>query len=549
MRKRLSARYLLLFLSALVGGLSFPGPNLGWLAWLSLIPLLAYGELAKSRREFIWGVFLSEFVKWMWLVIWLRHVTWIGTIGIALFMAVYQLIWFAIYHRLRNRLKVQGIPGAVIAIIALGLLWAMMEWLRTMPYGMPGNPLNVTQWRYPGILVVCSWIGGYGLSALVVIFNLAFFVGYLRSKTNGLSMGRLANGWWITAILGLIVLVCVGHWVLKKEDRLKAQEAIRVAFIQPYQPPYRYWTRERMVDAVETVFRISGSCVDSDFDLMVWPEGTLPLPIYQGSDMNYEVSNLVANRIRRPLLLGNQTNRDEEAYNAVLSYSAEGVLGEEFYAKNVLVPFGEFVPARRILGFIDRVVPLPDDYTRGRDVGVISIWVKDRDVNISALVCYEDCFPSLSVRAAQNGAEALYVATYDIWYGKELAAYMHAAHSVIRSAETRLPVFRCGSGGWSGFIDRSARVRGVVREDATGSIYFRGYGMLDVVIPEMRGQTFFVRHYTGVLTSMGVGMIGLFLVLLLLRPGREKQSRGQKGLTVATGHELAGVFSAFLHRY
>ena len=516
---QLRYRYLLLLLSAFLSGLSFPGLGMGWLAWISLLPLLIYGETVDGRKEFLRGVFFSEGVKWLWLVIWLRHVSWIPTVGMALVMGAYQCIWYAIYWRMRSLLKGGKSPVVLMSILALAFSWALMEWTRTRPFGMPGNPLSVTQWNYPEILAICSYIGGYGLSAVIVVVNLLLFRGIIGVGKSESDWRRWINPWWIAVPLIIALLVLVGLWKKGNREFSESRE-IKVAFVQPYQPAYRSWTVERMVDTVETVFRLSGKCSDSEFDLMLWPEGTLPLPVYRGSDMDKEVSLLVSKRLKRPLLLGNQLNLDERFYNAVLKYNPDGSLSDDHYAKNYLVPFGEFVPWRPVFGFLDRIVPLPGDFDPGKGPSIIPLELDGRNINISALVCYEDCFPDLAVRAARGGAEAIYVATYDIWYGKELAAYMHAAHAVIRAAETGVPFLRCGSGGWSGFIDEQGRIRGVIRDENTGSIYFRGFGILDVRIPDQSAETFFVRYYEGIVLAIAAGAVGLLLILWKLSAGK-----------------------------
>lgn len=520
--KRLHFRHLLILISSVVGGLSFPGADQGWMAWIAFLPLFLYGECVSGKREFLLGVFVSEVIKWIWLVLWLRHVTWIGVFGIAIVMATIHLMWFWSYWELRGSIGSRGRLYALTGIVSLGMLWSSLEWLRTMPFGMPGAPLSITQWVYPALLPICSIIGGYGLSAVIVIFNLALFFGGIRFWKNGWKFHECIGGMWILAVLLLSCVILYGKWILRSHDPEPARETMKVAFVQPYQPAYRYWTRERVVDAVETVFRLSGSASDSDFDLMVWPEGTLPFPIYEGSDMDYEVSNLVSNRIQRPLLLGNQSELGERSYNAVFYYNAEGVLGEEFYAKNILVPFGEYIPLRKFWGFLETIVPIPEDFSRGEKMNVLPILVKNKTVNISALICYEDCFPRLAVEASRNGAEILYVATYDVWYGEEFAAYMHAAHSVIRAAEIRRPVFRCGSGGWSGYIDEFGRVIDVVKNQESGSIYYRGVQILEVEIPADQRQTIFVKYYDLIITIM---LIAGGCTFVMLWVSKRKESK------------------------
>jgi apolipoprotein N-acyltransferase len=94
-------------------------------------------------------------------------------------------------------------------------------------------------------------------------------------------------------------------------------------------------------------------------------------------------------------------------------------------------------------------------------------------------VCYEDVFPGLARRTAAAGADLLFVATNNGWFGETGAPCQHAAHSVLRAVETRRPVLRVGNGGWSGWIDEYGRIRDVLRNERQ-SIYHRGFAMFAI---------------------------------------------------------------------
>ena len=111
------------------------------------------------------------------------------------------------------------------------------------------------------------------------------------------------------------------------------------------------------------------------------------------------------------------------------------------------------------------------------------------------MVCYEDVFPGLARSSARAGADLLFVATNNAWYGEEGGAEQHAAHSVLRAVENRRPVMRAGNGGWSGWIDSYGTVRDVLL-DADGSIYFRGGGAYSVFQFDgwLRQQSYYTSH-------------------------------------------------------
>lgn len=494
--------------------IAHPGFDQGWLAYVGLIPLLWFGEFVAKNRQFILWVILSETLKWFVLVVWLRHVSWAAVVVIALSMGLYQSIWYIVFRYLRTKLCGGNDFYSIYSIISLGALWGFFEYLRTSPFAIPGAPLSITQWNYPFIITVCSVVGGFGLSCLIVYSNLLIFRYLLKIKNEGIRIHTILDP---VSLVGMTLILGVFVWK-NLDDTFRKLESdvvsVDVAVIQPNQPAYRYWDMQRVTSSVENVFRITGNLVSrgESFDLMVWPEGTLPLPVYSGSSMDIEISRLVKHSIKRPLLLGNQGNLGGKSYNAVFMYDKEGRLRSDYYAKNVLVPFGEYVPLRKWLGPLQTIVPIEEDFTRGEKTNNFKIVVDGKQVNISALICYEDCFPHLGVRSSLDEADLIFVATYDVWYGEEFGAYMHAAHSVVRAAEIRRPVLRCGSAGWSGYIDEFGAIREVVRNE-NDSIYFAGSSIIEIEIPINAGQSFFTRHYSLICSIMAaLGVSPLLLI-------------------------------------
>jgi len=188
-------------------------------------------------------------------------------------------------------------------------------------------------------------------------------------------------------------------------------------------------------------------------------------------------------------------------------------IDEVFYAKQKLVPFGEYVPLGRYISFLKKIVKVDEEFLPGRSSVQIPVRVGTRDFKVGPLVCYEDVFAEIAREHALNGADFLYVATNDGWYGTGGAAYQHAAHSVLRSVETRRPILRCGNNGWSGWINELGIIRQVLEHPADG-VYLQGSLALDVQrVRAFAGrQTFYVRHgdWFVVLSSVFV-LAGLLL--------------------------------------
>ena len=127
------------------------------------------------------------------------------------------------------------------------------------------------------------------------------------------------------------------------------------------------------------------------------------------------------------------------------------------YDKSHLVPFGEYVPLRGLLGLFLRSVAggiTPDDVTAGAGPRSMTLAPDGGDgFPVGVPVCYELIFPDLVRRFAVDGAELLLGITNDAWYGRTGAPYQFLAITALRSAETRLWTARAANTGVSAFID------------------------------------------------------------------------------------------------
>ena len=189
---------------------------------------------------------------------------------------------------------------------------------------------------------------------------------------------------------------------------------------------------------------------------------------------------------------------------------------EDSYTKQRLVPFGEYVPLGRLFPFLKKIVQVEEEFQPGLATTPIPLETKSQTVNFGPLVCYEDVFSFISREHAQAGADCLFVATNDGWYGQSGAAQQHAAHSVLRAVENRRPVIRCSNNGWTGWIDELGRIQAVLDVPDEG-IHGKGELLMDVKIrPAFHGQhSFFTKH-----GDWFVLLCATFVILAFLYSGK-----------------------------
>jgi len=128
------------------------------------------------------------------------------------------------------------------------------------------------------------------------------------------------------------------------------------------------------------------------------------------------------------------------------------------YDKVKLVPFGEVVPMRRWLPWIEPLVVAVGSFHPG-DIDQELFAIIDEGVPpFSVAICYEIVFPGYIRRQVRRGATFVVTITNDAWYGTSSGPYQHFAMARLRAVENRRFVVRAANTGISGIIDPWGRV-------------------------------------------------------------------------------------------
>ncbi len=450
----------------------FPPLSFAEAGWFFLLPVLLVDWSGHRRRSvFLWG-WVAGMVGWLPSLFWLRHVTWAGTVALSAILAVFFAVWLTVWGR-----RIGRSAGWWIPLGAAGL-WVVFEWVRTwLFWGFPWNPLALSQWNRPAMLSFLPFTGAWALSFLLVWINVSL-AGWVKMPfTDWRRKGYLTflRKVPLNLVVPVGVLVVGAGWYFMASLQREVSESVRVGFVQPYSK--MKWDPASVRENLQNLWDETRSAAADGAEIVLWPESATPYPVVGDEGMKRGVELLVG-EIGTPVLMGNMAFYESEGVyeNAVFLVRPEGGLVEAYYAKRELVPFGEFIPFRETFPFLEKVVPIGLDCRPGD--AAITFPFPDGS-RIGPLICYEEVFPRLTRETVRAGADWLFVATNNAWYGEGAGAYQHAAHSVLRAAETRRPVLRSGNGGWSGWIDAWGHVRHVV-EDEEGSIYFQGQEVVPV---------------------------------------------------------------------
>jgi apolipoprotein N-acyltransferase len=218
-----------------------------------------------------------------------------------------------------------------------------------------------------------------------------------------------------------------------------------------------------------TYKRLTQDALKERPDLVIWPETATPFYFAGvGGNDSAMTADLIefVRRYRVPLLTGSPTyevqpNRRIIGRNSAFLLSGDGHI-DAVYHKMHLVPFGEYVPLKKVLFFVEKMVQAIGDFQGGNEYTVMTVPYGEpeqrKEVKLCTVICYEIIFPDLVRRFVDHGAEIVTTITNDAWFGKTAAPYQHFSMAVFRAVENRVPIARAANTGISGFIDSKGKI-------------------------------------------------------------------------------------------
>ncbi len=357
--------------------------------------------------------------------------------------------------------------GTLHLVLVVPALWVLLEWVRTWIFtGFPWLHLGYSQIDTP-LAGYASWIGVFGVS-----FACAASAGAL------LQAGRDRRHLWSRHV-PIIALVWLGGWLGGKvEWTHPAGEPLPVALIQGNVPVTVKWVPEYRQSIIDLYLRLSMRAAGAR--LIVWPESAVPGYLSEiGPDLIPRLER-AGKGLNADFVFGavEKDERRRTYYNSAVSVGSR----VETYRKQHLVPFGEFLPLKPVLGWLINYLHIPmSDFSAGpKDQAPLPAARRLAGVSI----CYEDAFGEEVIRMLPQ-ATLLINLSEDAWFGRSLAPHQRLQMARMRAIESGRPMLRAANTGPSAVIDYHGEV--VAR-----SPEFRQY-VLSASISPTDGVTPYVR--------------------------------------------------------
>ena len=457
-------RIVMLVISGMLTSFALILPRVGFIQWVSIIPAaLVIMDIAEDRDiklRNIYGYGLCFFMSyylviyhWFWYMYPLDFaglneiaslaVVCVAWIGLSLLQTVGGAFVFVLFAAV-SRLAIFNKNKILMPLMAAAI-WTVSEWAQTIGWwGVPWGRLCLGQTNALLLLRSASVLGTYFVTFVIVAVN--FFLAYALSckeKRRIASVCAICI-FGINAALGAIVTV-----------RYKNEgEPVKVAAVQGNISSTDKWSggAEKIL---EIHAKYTREAAKNGARVVVWSETALPYNFFKNERIHSFVSAL-ARECNVTILVSTFTEYENNSWqlqNSLIEVCPDGNFGEDMYFKQRLVPFGEFVPMRRLVEIIfpplSEIGMLQEDLIAGEESTVIQTDAG----RFGCGICFDSIYEDLIRESVLGGAQIIAISTNDSWFADSAALYMHNSQSVLRAIENGRYVVRSANTGISSIID------------------------------------------------------------------------------------------------
>ena len=344
------------------------------------------------------------------------------------------------------------------ALLLAPALWVAVELARTRISGFPWDLLGITQVDNTALTHSATFAGVYGVSFEIMLVNAAIASIFLvrREKRKAL----------LIAAFGAAMVLQAGRWI-----PAPPASSDHLALLLQQNVPVgegENWTREYFLSTLKDFTALSlspppptlsGSIQGLHPDPIVWPES--PAPFYTSDPFFRNAISSLAKQSQAWVIVGSLGTRSasetpeqtSEIYNSASLVSPTGEWTGR-YDKVHLVPFGEYLPFKRVFSFAGGLTKAVGEFTPGTSHAPLQAGT----TKLGIFICYESIFPDEVRQSVAQGAQALVNISNDGWYGDSGAYAQHLRQARMRAIENARWLLRDTNTGVTAAIDPYGRI-------------------------------------------------------------------------------------------
>jgi apolipoprotein N-acyltransferase len=446
-------RVLLAVASGVLFALAYPDYSIAWLAFFALIPLLVALQRTRGVGEAFLLGWLSQTVAWLMMVPWVVRVMshygglpYITGVLIFIAMAAYLGLYGGVFAVAVRLIAPRERFGAWLLV---PLAWAAAEVVRTYLTGFPWNLIAAAIVDYAPLIQISRAGGPYFLGCLILLPTVLI---------TWLMTNRAHPAVRVMVTAGVLIVVFVwwaSGYVAERwrSTRDEGDETYTAALLQPNISQEMRWDESNVVTIFQRMMDMTNEAADRGARVVIWPESTVPLS-YATTDFYRHAIESVSRDRDVDIILGSVAEdpaRPDRMWNSAFLVSGGHTIGH--YDKIRLVPFGEYVPLRKMLFFARKLVHAVGEF----EFGTNDFPLRGK-VSYGPAICYEVVFPQITRTQVRHGAGVLVTITNDAWYDGTSAPRQHLNQARLRAVEDDRDLLRAATTGISAFVDRTGRV-------------------------------------------------------------------------------------------
>ncbi len=416
---------------------------------------------------------------------------------IPLFLAIfYGLATYSLYY-FKNLSNIS-------LILIFSVTFSISEFLRgNILSGFPWNLISFSFSEFLPLLQVLSLIGTYSFNLFCLTLFILPSLFYLKKDKYDLYFVFLFALLLISGVLfGQLNLAKSKYTSFKDNNFL-------IKIISPKIGIKRFYHTENEKQILENLIKLSKPNQEVK-TIFVWPEG-----VFNKTELKNlkKYQNIFKEKFSNKHLIifgiNNTVNKNTFNSLAVVNNNLDII---EFYNKNNLVPFGEFLPLEKLLKKLGMktLTNFYNSYSAGKKRDIIDLQNHEFNVSFLPLICYEIIYSGKLSK--NNNYDFIINISEDGWFGKSIGPNQHFSHSIFRSIEEGKSVIRSTNNGTSALINPYGQVSKI-----SESTY---EGVIEIIQIKNPKKTFFSKYGNNIFFYLITIYISL---IFFLKTNREKK--------------------------
>mgnify|MGYP001212311538 CR=1 FL=1 len=414
---------------------------LGFITFPYLFSLLINEKFLKKSKIFQFGGgLIFGFTMVFFILFWIQEPFLIDEKTsnyslVSYLLVIYCSIYFGLIF-----LFLGYINSNIAKLILIPILIIISEIIReNLFYGFPWITFALVFSGNDFLINLIYYFGTHGLSYLVLLFFI--FPAVLLLFENNRKLLFL----YILISIGIFIvsLILILFKFYQNEEKNEIELTISVIQLNTSQAD-----RNKIINSEKRLKEITNIIENDLSDIIIFAENEFPYIVRDLQELSFIQQKLKNNQ---SLILGAVREENAKYFNSFIFIEKNNI--QEFH-KMKLVPFGEFLPLRKFLFFLEPIVG-NKDFTSGKKNRLIQ---NSNNLSVIPIICYEIIFTKILLNQSNQNANLLINITNDSWFGNISGPYQHFYLSRLRAVELNKPLIRVSNNGISAIIDNNGKI-------------------------------------------------------------------------------------------